>query len=515
MAKSHGKIALLILFTSAVVLAGWYYDGSRLLRADLRPVVIHDVAELHTQTGRPPRTTTSTKLPSSNGTARPTTMSQPNADSRKTCQERTKIVFIKTHKTGGTSFVQILHRFGYLRNLSFVIPSRRGIGSIKEVLGAMNLLYPKGLKEKSNYLPPQGGAFDILAYHTIYDRKAIVNVFKEPENVTFVTLLREPLSQLRSSFNYYHFARAFNIVSETPLATFLQHPLRYNPRLRLPSLTKSLMAMDLGFPPTAVISATALSLRNQSEKYSSTIRDFVRKISEEFDLVMVTEFFDESLVLFKRTMCWQLKDILYYKSNGYIYAQKEEIISERLRQSHKRWDVVDYPLYEKLNHTLRDKINELGNDFLSEVDHFKMVNAKMHQFCIGNASERDYLVIEKTAWNDMFVITPSFCTLAKLGIRCYMTLLRDRNLRFRNGSYAKFPTNNAYEPLTRIDNDKRYGQGFYTDRYCQICEDIKRDCTLNEYLTHLFHEKLIHPSDTSFYVSVHGGRGPVEKTLEE
>ncbi|XP_019636353.1 PREDICTED: galactosylceramide sulfotransferase-like [Branchiostoma belcheri] len=505
----NGKIALLILVTSAVVLAGWYYDGSRLLRADLRPVVIHDVAVLHP---RPGPTTNLTKLSFLKGTARPTTMSQPTPeDSRQACQERTKIVFIKTHKTGGTSFIQILHRFGYLRNLSFVIPTRRNTGS-------MNGLYPKGLKKKSNYLPPQGGAFDILAYHTIYDRKAIADLFKKPENVAFVTLLREPLSQFRSSFNYYRLAKSFNIVSETPMASFLQNPVRYNPRLSLPSLTKSPMALDLGFPPTAVISATALSLRNHSEKYSSTIRDFARKISEEFDLVMLTEFFDESLVLFKRMMCWQLKDILYYKSNGYIYKQKEEVLNEKLRQSHKRWDVVDYPLYEKLNNTLRGKIKELGNDFLSEVDHFKMVNAKMHQYCLGNSNigERDYLAIEKSTWNEMFVITPDFCTLAKLGIRCYMTLLRDRNLRVRNASHnTNFPTNNAYEPLTRIDNDKRYGEGFYTERYCQICEDIKRDCTLNEYLTHLFHERLIYPFDTSFYVSVHGGRGPVEKTLEE
>ncbi|XP_078620227.1 galactosylceramide sulfotransferase-like [Branchiostoma floridae x Branchiostoma japonicum] len=509
----NGKIALLILFTSAVVLAGWYYDGSRLLRADLRPVVIHDVATHHTQTARTIKTSNLTKLSYSNGTSKPATMSPPTEkDSRQTCQERTKIVFIKTHKTGGTSFVQILHRFGYLRNLSFVIPTKRGPGT-------MNGLYPKGLKKSSNYLPPQDGAFDILAYHTIYDRKAITNLFNNPENVTFVTLLREPLSQFRSSFNYYHLARQFNIVSETPIATFLQSPAKYNPRLRLPSLTKSPMALDLGFPPTTIISSTALSLRNQSEKYSPTIRDFARKISDEFDLVMLTEFFDESLVLFKRMMCWQLKDILYYKTNGYIYAQKEEVVSEKLRQSHKRWDVVDYPLYEKLNNTLRDKINELGSDFLSEVVHFKTVNAKMHQYCIGNASSslgtNDYLIIEKSAWNDVFVITPSFCTLAKLGIRCYMTLLRDRNLRVTNSSHTQFPTNNAYEPLTRIDNDKRYGEGFYTERYCQICEDIKRDCTLNEYLTHLFHEKLIYPFDTSFYVSVHGGRGPVEKTLEE
>ena len=37
------------------------------------------------------------------------------------CQERRNIVFVKTHKTGTSTFVNILYRFGWLRGLTYAI----------------------------------------------------------------------------------------------------------------------------------------------------------------------------------------------------------------------------------------------------------------------------------------------------------------------------------------------------------------------------------------------------------
>ena len=46
-----------------------------------------------------------------------------------------------------------------------------------------------------------------------------------------------------------------------------------------------------------------------------SIRKFLRQLESEFSLVLITEYFDESLVMLKRIMCWQLDDILYIKQN--------------------------------------------------------------------------------------------------------------------------------------------------------------------------------------------------------
>ena len=46
-------------------------------------------------------------------------------DPSEKCQEKTKIVYLKTHKCASSSLQNIFLRFGEKRNLSFVLPKGR------------------------------------------------------------------------------------------------------------------------------------------------------------------------------------------------------------------------------------------------------------------------------------------------------------------------------------------------------------------------------------------------------
>ncbi|XP_078620838.1 galactosylceramide sulfotransferase-like [Branchiostoma floridae x Branchiostoma japonicum] len=414
------------------------------------------------------------------------------------CEPRTKLALIKTHKTGGTTLMQILHRIAYLKDLSIIMGKSTNHGSINE-------FYHHGIK-KEKLIPPKEKYYDILAYHTKYNREVTDKALGP--NAMYITLLREPLGQLRSQFNFYWMAKSFKITGPNPLSQFLKDPAKYDHRSPGYMATRNPMASDLGFGKKDLIALTDQAMKSKEEVYfpkpPPMIESFIKNISSQMDLAMIMEYFDESLVLLKRMMCWDLQDILYFKSLSFNYKAKEEEISEELVKMHKRWDVVDYFLYDHFNRSFWNRVSKEEGDFWNEVKHFKEQNRRMQTYCLGEniekTDEQSSLVVEETAWNSRFLITPEFCTVVKYGQFCFMTLLRDRAFQ---------RIKNKGKPAKPIDPLKTKMKSLYEKPLCEICDIVSRDCTFNEYLTHLYHDKIISRAKTSFHPSGMGGRGKI------
>ena len=69
------------------------------------------------------------------------------------------------------------------------------------------------------------------------------------------------------------------------------------------------------------------------------VDDWLKEIERDFLLVLIVEYFDESLVLLKRLMCWKLQDILYQKRNSGKYTKTEAINHENY-EIYKNWSNV-------------------------------------------------------------------------------------------------------------------------------------------------------------------------------
>ncbi|XP_078588183.1 galactose-3-O-sulfotransferase 3-like [Branchiostoma floridae x Branchiostoma japonicum] len=387
-----------------------------------------------------------------------------------TCRPKTKLAFIKVHKAASSTIMQILQRFGYLRKLSFVQHISRDV----------NGLYPHGLSKPNFLMPPQGESHDILTYHTVYDRPNIERLLTP--DAKFVTILREPFKHFASAFPFYGYKKILNVTAPNPLEAFLENPGFYDNLNRGVYKTKSPMAMDLGLP------LRLLSPSYQNE-IANTTRQFINKISQEFDLVMISDHFDESLVLFKRLMCWDLKDILYYKYNNYNYSSQYDTskISQKLRDNHKEWDALDYALYEHFNNTLWKKIAMEGNSFVQELAHFRDVELKMRVHCNSDYSALEPIVISETPWNSAFQIDSEYCTWAKMFHLCYYYLIRDRNSRYQTTLKGHI-----------ADGKVQQDGVFYSSPYCSTeCENIKKECSLHEYVQHCYLEGFLTKSQSS------------------
>ena len=70
------------------------------------------------------------------------------------------------------------------------------------------------------------------------------------------------------------------------------------------------------------------------------LRQFIEEIKPEFDLVMITDYLMESLVLLKNDLCMTLDDIVFFSKN--VNVKKETNgIGDQTRAQIKEWQHLD------------------------------------------------------------------------------------------------------------------------------------------------------------------------------
>ena len=138
-------------------------------------------------------------------------------------------------------------------------------------------------------------------------------------------------------------------------------------------------------------------------------REYIQQLGKEFQLVMITEFFDESLVLLRRLMCWSVKDVLYIPKNKNVY-KKKRVFSAKDHTKHRKLNVADYDLYHFFLKRFSDTVARQKPDFWKEVAYFKKLLQNVQSYCsqVGGTS---VLEVPRTQWNAQFTVRPEDCRL--------------------------------------------------------------------------------------------------------
>ena len=247
-----------------------------------------------------------------------------------------------------------------------------------------------------------------------------------PSDTVYTTTLREPFAHLRSAFRYFGLARWARIPGDNPLETFLQSPQKYDdiytgkyapasshnpPGQCLPfnvSVVKNGQALDLGFPLGFPPNST--KHRDQTEN-ATFIESWIKSIEKRFHLVMITEYLHESLVLWRRLMCWDLADVIHYSKNVGNYKGVNLTVSERtMMDNFRKWSDLEFRLYDHFNRTLWEKIALEGSDFWEEVDTFNEIQKKVKSFCESKVRVSNWLLVDATEWNQEVIYSTRDCT---------------------------------------------------------------------------------------------------------
>ena len=277
----------------------------------------------------------------------------------------TRIVFIKTHKTASSTVASIFQRFGYLRNLLMALPNNKISGhsfpdAMKFPRKAL-MSIPKGIPRTH---------FDIITDHVRYDRQGLEGLIP---NAKYVTILRDPVTQLESAFGYFEMAKGMGIVNHSnPFRTFMEDPdyfyrtQNYNMKNR----SRNGLLYDLGFEP-------------EYFEDSSAVREMIDRIDREFHIVLLMEYLDESLILMKNILCWDFKDIIYV-SKGIRSKTHRYPVSQELQDQIRIWNQADVLLYEHFNRTFWKNVRHYDGDFDADLRKFRTLNRQVMNRCIDN-----------------------------------------------------------------------------------------------------------------------------------
>ena len=58
-----------------------------------------------------------------------------------------------------------------------------------------------------------------------------------------------------------------------------------------------------------------LGMKSEFMPNKSEVMKYIKELDKQFDLVLIAEYFDESLILLDELLCWPYKDLTYLKQN--------------------------------------------------------------------------------------------------------------------------------------------------------------------------------------------------------
>uniref|UniRef100_A0A672H958 Galactose-3-O-sulfotransferase 2 n=1 Tax=Salarias fasciatus TaxID=181472 RepID=A0A672H958_SALFA len=282
----------------------------------------------------------------------------------KTCRPKSHIVFLKTHKTASSTVQNILFRYGESRELIFVLPPKN-----KHMLS-----YPRYFDRKfveTKHLKK----FDIICNHMRFRKSEVKKLM--PKDSFYFSILRHPVSSMESIFMFFNHRTVFH--SFTSLDDFLEHS--WNNVSVKDRYAHNNVAFDFGFGNTATADTPDLE---------TIVNKVIAGIERDFHLILITEYFEESMILLKHALCWSLEDVVSFKVNSRT-AQSHSSISLTAPEKIKRWNVLDWRIYEHFNATFWNKVrSQVGEEQMKlEVFQLKQLQVKLTSSCLEGAQAVD------------------------------------------------------------------------------------------------------------------------------
>lgn len=201
-----------------------------------------------------------------------------------------------------------------------------------------------------------------------------------PADTFYFSIIRDPVALAESSFAYYkEVAPAFR--KTKGLGDFADDPMKYyDPRLRNNHYARNLLWFDFGMDHNANFS-TALA------------RHGVAKIRQTFKLILMSEYFDQSMILLRHALCWPLDAVVSFSLNARqqkpnnagrtsgswvgkdanvaIVGSKGGIpqfkalpnlsLTEDQREKLRQWNALDWYLYKAFNQTFWEEVAKFGH----------------------------------------------------------------------------------------------------------------------------------------------------------
>ena len=285
---------------------------------------------------------------------------------------------------------------------------------------------------------------NVLANHARYSRK-LMNVLFPRKLTKYISVLRHPISQWESTFQYINFSYILHIADrKDPMDFFLNHPptmkniieiARKKPSLYL---IRNPLFFDLG-------------LDYQHYDNVTFIRRALKTLDDDFDLVLIMKHFDESLTLLRRRLCWDIDDVVYFKMNERLNKHKRRVMSESHTRKIKAWNNADMVLYNYFVEKFWKEIKDEGPGFYEEVLELRRRREFYSKMCIeGSTVEVAYSAVYVKGYKmrtNLAGDTKVFCERMLKNEIHYMDYFRKNRAAWINSMEGKENFENSIEEV--------------------------------------------------------------------
>ena len=283
------------------------------------------------------------------------------------------VLFLKTHKTGSSTIQNIILRHAILHNQTIALPSYKA-----------SFFWPYKF-QAATFVRRQPGIerYQVLTHHAVFDEQEMKSIMVP--DTAFITILREPVSLFRSAYQYYHLDTfCFGTPIEQFRSSHNYETLRFEkcPRTKMP--VRSLQAHDLGL--------SATDMENEDK-----IRSLISQIDRTMTLVLITELFDESLILLKKRLNWATKDIVYFRQNAMQSSLKNNHYTDAENAEILEFNKADQLLYDHFHAKLQ---RELKAEFTTkqletELAELHARHDKYYDNCVEQIANASYFMDEE------------------------------------------------------------------------------------------------------------------------
>jgi len=276
------------------------------------------------------------------------------------------LLYLKTHKTGSDTVLNLIYHLGDRRNLSFMMPQPKN--------NVWNLGYKEAFPGEAaalRYGPPKH-QFDIICHHAVLNITSMFSYLKP--NPYFFTSVRDPTEQMISTYNYWQ-------GKYSDWDDYLRK-LENDDDLSV----RNNQAFDLGW--YEFVGGSTHFDHNQTK-----ISEWLTTLDKHLNSTIILEYFDQGLALFRQKIHIDMEELAYVKLNAReekVYPTKDQ------RQRLERLALVDRALYAHLNQSFwREWF--IGNvpQLEADVVTIRRLHQDRQQFCDEGDGKRCPETIEK------------------------------------------------------------------------------------------------------------------------
>jgi len=120
-------------------------------------------------------------------------------------------------------------------------------------------------------------------------------------------------------------------------------------------------------------------------KNTAEVQKLIVKMDTQFDLVLIAEQMERSLVLLADLMCWPIEDVTFFKQNARpANAQRKTNLTEKDREKLRALNSADLQIYDHFLQKFQQRVKHFGRIKMDErLRMLKTRNKQLKEECVA------------------------------------------------------------------------------------------------------------------------------------